>query len=204
MAVYIFSSCVDDTANLIFLIAIYNLCNYPFSDNIFIFWKKRPTVAKQAIEYSILVPYLMMPESCRNLLLNAKLVPISLIPIEVGYLSVTPETIFSGGLEEAVAHLTSRPAKVSGIKDRGLVSAGLKADLVLFDPETVCDQVTFAKPQRPSVGIRCVLVNGGFALDNGQPTEKRVGRTIRLREDGDAWAVAYACLMTYPGLSYII
>ena len=89
------------------------------------------------------------------------------------------ETVFEGGLEEAVAHLTGRPAGIIGLRDRGLVKEGYRADLVLFDPETIRDVATFSNPKQPANGIRVVLVNGMFALDNGKPTGLRAGRTIR-------------------------
>ncbi|KAK4501109.1 hypothetical protein PRZ48_006915 [Zasmidium cellare] len=95
--------------------------------------------------------------------------------------AVEPETIFAGGLEEAVAHLTSRPANIIRARDRGLVSEGYKADLVLFDPEVILDDATYADPQRPAKGIRTVVVNGVVVLDEGVPNERRAGRTVRLR-----------------------
>jgi N-acyl-D-amino-acid deacylase len=76
-----------------------------------------------------------------------------------------PENIFEGGLEEAVAHLTSRPAGIIGVKDRGMIREGYRADLVLFDPEEIRDVATFANPKQPASGIRAVLVNGVFAVD---------------------------------------
>lgn len=102
---------------------------------------------------------------------------------------VEPETIFVGGLEDVVAHLTGRPAAILGLRDRGLVAEGYRADLVLFDAETIRDAATFADPQQPATGIRAVLVNGRFALDEGVSTGERAGRTIRLREDGGKFIV---------------
>lgn len=93
-----------------------------------------------------------------------------------------PETIFSGGLEEAVAHITSRPAAVIGLKDRGLIKEGYRADLVLFDPETILDSATYANPKQPAKGIRYVMVNGNFAVEEGVTTGVRSGRTIRSKE----------------------
>ena len=96
--------------------------------------------------------------------------------------SVEPVTIFAGGIEEAVAHLTSRPAGVIGLRDRGLVAEGYWADLVIFDSETIRDVATFSNPKQPASGIRAVLVNGHFAVDEGVPTRARNGRTIRYRD----------------------
>ncbi|KAK5166675.1 uncharacterized protein LTR77_008219 [Saxophila tyrrhenica] len=103
--------------------------------------------------------------------------------------SVEPETIFEGGLEEAVAHLTSRPARVIGMKDRGLVKEGYRADLVLFDPEEIRDAATFADPKQQAKGIWAVMVNGVFALDEWRATGARAGRTVRSRGSGAAFAV---------------
>lgn len=105
------------------------------------------------------------------------------------YESVEPETIFSGGLEEAVAHLTSRPAAVIGVKDRGLVKEGYKADLVIFDREQICDVATFAEPQQAARGVRFVVVNGVVVVDEGVANGKRAGRTIRGGVEGGEWVV---------------
>lgn len=76
------------------------------------------------------------------------------------------------------------------MQDRGLVQEGYRADLVLFDPENIRDVATYADPQQPAAGIRFVLVNGVVAVDEGKPTGARNGRTIRLRQNGDSFAVA--------------
>ena len=102
---------------------------------------------------------------------------------------VEPEAIFSGGLEDVVSHLTGRAAAILQLTDRGLVREGYRADLVLFDAETVRDAATFADPQQPATGIRTVLVNGKFAVDEGAATGARAGRTIRLRDDGGKFVV---------------
>lgn len=94
------------------------------------------------------------------------------------------ETIFAGGLEEAVAHLTSRAAAVVKVRDRGLVKEGYKADLVLFDEEEIRDVATYAAPKRAAKGIRTVLINGEIVLDEGKPTGVRAGRTVRWRKEG--------------------
>ena len=94
---------------------------------------------------------------------------------------VEPETIFAGGLEEAVAHVTSRSASVIRVRDRGLIKEGYRADLVCFDPGLIRDVATYSNSKQAASGIRHVLVNGEFALDEGKPTGTRNGRTIRTR-----------------------
>ncbi|KAK5747231.1 hypothetical protein LTR17_000366 [Elasticomyces elasticus] len=105
--------------------------------------------------------------------------------------AVEPETIFEGGIEEAVNHLTGRAAQVVRMHDRGLVKAGYRADLVLFDASLIRDRATFANPKQAAAGIRVVMVNGVFAVDEGKPTGARAGRTVRMSkaENGDEWIV---------------
>jgi N-acyl-D-amino-acid deacylase len=92
-------------------------------------------------------------------------------------------------LEEAVRKMTSQAAIRVGITDRGLVRPGMMADLVVFDPATVADMATFEQPNRYSVGIRYVLVNGRAVVAHGAITSERPGRALRgpgYRPDRDA------------------
>jgi len=82
-------------------------------------------------------------------------------------------------LEECVAHLTGRPAARLGLTDRGFVRDGHAADLVLFDAERITDEATYDTPRAPASGIRAVLVNGEFALDDGVRTTATAGRALR-------------------------
>ena len=56
-------------------------------------------------------------------------------------------------LEEAIRKMTSLPARRVGLSDRGRIAPGMKADLVLFDPEKVIDRSTFEEPRKLSDGI---------------------------------------------------
>ncbi|MDA2809514.1 D-aminoacylase [Nocardiopsis sp. RSe5-2] len=82
-------------------------------------------------------------------------------------------------LEECVAHLTSRPAARLGLADRGRVREGYRADLVLFDPETVDAGATFERPRALPVGVPHVLVDGRFAVRDGKRTDVLAGRAVR-------------------------
>ncbi|MEZ5285783.1 MAG: amidohydrolase family protein [Vicinamibacterales bacterium] len=82
-------------------------------------------------------------------------------------------------LEEAVRKMAGFPAARLGLYDRGLIRAGMKADLVVFDPATVKDLATFEKPHQYAVGVSTVLVNGQFALRDGAMTDTRAGRALR-------------------------
>ena len=81
-------------------------------------------------------------------------------------------------VEEAVRKMTSLPARRLGLQDRGLVRAGMKADLVAFDPATVRDTATFEKPMAYPEGIPHVVVNGRLVLENGKRTRQRPGRPL--------------------------
>ncbi|WP_406148724.1 amidohydrolase family protein [Streptomyces anulatus] len=82
-------------------------------------------------------------------------------------------------LEECVAHLTSRPAARLRLADRGLVREGYRADLVLFDPETVAAGSTFEEPRALPVGIPHVLIDGRFVVEDGRRTSALGGRAVR-------------------------
>jgi N-acyl-D-amino-acid deacylase len=79
-------------------------------------------------------------------------------------------------LPQAVRKMTSLPAQRLGWKDRGVIRKGAFADLVLFNPATVIDRSTFAKPFELPAGIEKVFVNGEIVWDSGKPTGARPGR----------------------------
>nr|WP_222108543.1 D-aminoacylase [Streptomyces cupreus] len=82
-------------------------------------------------------------------------------------------------LEECVAHLTGRPAARLRLPDRGLVREGYRADLVLFDPETVAAGSTYEEPRRLPTGIPYVLIDGRFVIEDGRRTDVLAGRAVR-------------------------
>jgi N-acyl-D-amino-acid deacylase len=84
-------------------------------------------------------------------------------------------------LEEAVRKMTSMPAQRVGIHDRGILRPGMKADIVVFDPDTIIDNATFEKPHQYSTGVSHVLVNGVVVLDAGKMTVERPGRVLKKR-----------------------
>ncbi|NLW49639.1 MAG: D-aminoacylase [Candidatus Brocadiaceae bacterium] len=82
-------------------------------------------------------------------------------------------------LPEAVRKMTSLPARKFGIRDRGLIAVGAKADLVMFDPETIADRTTYEDPHQPADGLRTVIVNGHVALRDGRIARTRAGQVVR-------------------------
>jgi N-acyl-D-aspartate/D-glutamate deacylase len=81
-------------------------------------------------------------------------------------------------LAEAVRKMTSLPASVLGLKDRGVVRAGAKADLAIFDAAAIADRATFEKPHQTAAGIRAVIVNGRIAVEEGAWTGALAGRVV--------------------------
>ena len=73
-------------------------------------------------------------------------------------------------LEEAVHKMTGAPAQKLGLKDRGLIRQGFKADIVIFDPRKIADTATYQNPASYPEGIDCVIVNGAITLENGSHT----------------------------------
>jgi len=82
-------------------------------------------------------------------------------------------------LEEAVHKMTGMTARHMGFSDRGVLSAGKIADLVLFDPATVADRATAQSPHLLSEGMIGVWVSGRMVYDNGVATDARPGVVIR-------------------------
>jgi N-acyl-D-amino-acid deacylase len=82
-------------------------------------------------------------------------------------------------LEEAIRKMTSMPAATLRLTDRGRIAAGARADLTIFNADSVADRATFEDPHQYPVGIPYVIVNGTLAVDNGRFTGARAGRVLR-------------------------
>ena len=73
-------------------------------------------------------------------------------------------------LEDAVRSMTSLPAQILGLRDRGMIREGMVADLVVFDLEEIRDRATFFQPHQHPAGIEQVLIGGAFVVENGRLT----------------------------------
>jgi N-acyl-D-aspartate/D-glutamate deacylase len=82
-------------------------------------------------------------------------------------------------LEDAIRKMTSLSAAKLGLRDRGLLRAGLFADLAIFNPNRVADRSTYEDPFHYSDGIEYVVVNGQLVLDKAAHTGARPGRALR-------------------------
>jgi N-acyl-D-amino-acid deacylase len=82
-------------------------------------------------------------------------------------------------LPQALRKMTSLPAAQMGFSNRGRIAPGFKADLVLFDPETVIDRSTTSDPHAVSTGIDRVWVNGVLVYEDGKTTGQYPGRVLK-------------------------
>ena len=82
-------------------------------------------------------------------------------------------------LEEAIRKMTSLPAQKLGLKDRGLLREGYRADLVIFDPEKIIDRSTYQDPHKLPEGISHVTVNGKLVVENSEHKQIRTGEVIK-------------------------
>jgi N-acyl-D-amino-acid deacylase len=88
-------------------------------------------------------------------------------------------------LEDAVRKMTTLPAQVLGLRDRGQVREGFAADLTIFDPATVGETNSFEKPKSYAAGVPYTIVNGVLVVDGGRHTGARPGRPILGRGTAD-------------------
>jgi N-acyl-D-amino-acid deacylase len=84
-------------------------------------------------------------------------------------------------LPEAIRKMTSLPASRLGLKERGLIRQGMKADVVIFEPDRVIDQATMSSPHTEPVGIQYVFVNGQPVVESGRVMNSLPGEVLRHR-----------------------
>jgi N-acyl-D-amino-acid deacylase len=82
-------------------------------------------------------------------------------------------------LEDAIRKFSALPAQRLRLTDRGVLKAGMWADVVIFDPATVRDRATFDNPNQLSEGMEYVLVNGVPVIDHGKMTGALPGKVLR-------------------------
>jgi len=86
-------------------------------------------------------------------------------------------------LPDAIRKFSALPATRLRLADRGVIKAGMWADIVVFNPDTITDRATFDKPNQLSEGMQYVLVNGVPVIEHGTMTNALPGRVVR----GPAW-----------------
>jgi N-acyl-D-aspartate/D-glutamate deacylase len=91
-------------------------------------------------------------------------------------------------LNEAIRRMTSLPARVFGMVERGVIREGFCADLVLFDPTEIQDLATYDEPKTEPAGISAVIVNGKLGFRDGQHLHAGSGKMLRFNRS--AWGEA--------------
>lgn len=84
-------------------------------------------------------------------------------------------------LEEAIHKMSRLPASTMGFEKRGLIREGYKADLLMFKPEEIQDLATFEQPHQLAKGFRWIWVNGQIVRRNGEFTEQRRGKVLKMK-----------------------
>jgi len=74
---------------------------------------------------------------------------------------------------------STQVAEAYGLTDRGALTAGKFADVIVFDPRTIREEATYTQPEKLSTGMRWVFVNGKVAVADGVPTGAMAGRALR-------------------------
>jgi N-acyl-D-aspartate/D-glutamate deacylase len=92
-------------------------------------------------------------------------------------------------LEQAVWKMTGLPAGRLGLRDRGVLAVGARADVVAFDAGAVADTATFEEPHRYAAGIPYVLVNGRVVIEGGTHTGALPGEVLTPRASGGGVSV---------------
>ena len=82
-------------------------------------------------------------------------------------------------LPNAIRKMTSFPAQRLGLSDRGILRDGMKADITIFDANTVSAPATRTEPKQFPIGIEYVIVNGTPVIDGGSHTGQLPGRALR-------------------------
>ena len=82
-------------------------------------------------------------------------------------------------LEFAIRSMTSLPATVFGMRDRGTIREGAAADIAVFDPGKIRERSTYTDPHQLAEGMSYVLVNGVLVLDEGTFTDALPGQVLR-------------------------
>jgi len=82
-------------------------------------------------------------------------------------------------IEEAIRMMTSLPARIMGLQQKGIIRSGNDADIVVFDPDKIGSEATYNNPRRFPDGIHYVFVNGSPVVKSGQYTGQTPGTVLR-------------------------
>jgi N-acyl-D-amino-acid deacylase len=82
-------------------------------------------------------------------------------------------------LEEGIRKMTSFPASIMRIKNRGLLKEGFFADITTFNPDTIIDCATYQNPHSFPIGIDYVIVNGEIAVEGDKFKKESCGKVLK-------------------------
>lgn len=137
------------------------------------------TMSEEDVRLAMQQPWMAHASDGSAINLNAPGVPhprnYGTVPRVLGHY-VRDEGVLT--LEDAVRKMTSLPAQILGLQDRGQIREGFIADIALFDPERVAETNSFENPKSYPIGIPYVIVNGTLVIDRGEHTGARPGVVI--------------------------
>lgn len=140
-------------------------------------------MSEDNVRKKIQLPYMTFGSDARSVAAEGSVLESSTHPRTYGTFArilgkyVRDEQVIS--LEEAIHRLTWMTAKRIKIEDRGLLSPGYFADIVIFDPNEIRDTATFTEPHQYAKGVQHVFVNGTQVLKDGDHTGATPGRFVR-------------------------
>jgi N-acyl-D-amino-acid deacylase len=82
-------------------------------------------------------------------------------------------------MPQAIRRSSSASAAAMGIKERGSLTPGYYADVIVFDPATIADKATYEQPTLLAVGMKYVFVNGVLTIDDGKYTGVTAGKVLK-------------------------
>jgi N-acyl-D-amino-acid deacylase len=97
-------------------------------------------------------------------------------PRKIGYYAIAENQI---SLAQAIRSASGLPAEILGLKDRGTLEVSKFADIAIFEPSSFRDRATYDQPYLTPAGIKYVLVDGKFAVYDGQATGILAGKALR-------------------------
>ena len=153
---------------------------------------QQSSLIKQGVEPGLVAPFLGGDENIIKASNHPMAMPCLDIPTDVTNPDVAPWPQMYGTfprfyrnlvghgtpVEEAIRRMTSLPAARLGLRDRGKIAEGCRADVVVFDPGEYRTEADYYQPFLTAKGVHTVIINGEIALDDGRLTGEKAGRVL--------------------------